>query len=594
MAEKRVVIADSNKDRAEALRQLIAEQYEAEVERIEHWDVFEKKFSLKRNDDEEELGKRRIEVLILAWYLDPKTSPKFVLQRIADTTRDYDVGKVVVLGCPNPSAIPRESEVRCLPSTGNEVSDEDVGKALHELLAPHCPLPKLDVDKDCVLEAQISSLGAGGSVEEGMECLRFLIRDLWQCGEASIERLTQGLSGDLVLKVVLPEGGEQAGRFVLKISKERFGRLQKEAENWGKLEAQLNKGGGLDSYVTRRVRPKKAMTGSAGLVAREGWHAVAYGLLGEPAGQFATLRAVYVGGSSDRKAEDAIEDAINHLSGVWYEKGKSEERTLWGSDDPVFAFSLAWKARLLGRLESLGPLYERSAGPEAGAADLRSLRDWIVTGPGFPMRGHVLLSPIHGDLNCGNILIWTDNKGRPFFIDFANYTDSGPSLTDLAHLESQVKFLLMDAENDNALPFLDHTPGQLPHWQRMDRSLSSPDPAGAVTGGPGVQRAFAVCRWLREKAGRICQQVRRSHPGAEGRPPSEYLAALAYHTLRVIGYEDVPPMKRLFAIHSAARLVEDLEGRFKSANPTASVRRGQRSTTRVNTSTRSRRADTEE
>jgi hypothetical protein len=162
---------------------------------------------------------------------------------------------------------------------------------------------------------------------------------------------------------------------------------------------------------------------------------------------------------------------------------------------------------------------------------------------------------IHGDLNSNNVLI--DDGGKPWLIDFA-HTGLGHYLRDLAKLEAEVKFLLMDP--DGGRP-------RIARWLELDRVLDDRWPFGqkptravySACRDEHLSKAFAVLTSVRTVA-----RDRMIGP----KPPqiAQYRAALLHHTLRVIAYDDVSPAKKEYAIRSAARLA-DFKYEFEGGSP---------------------------
>jgi hypothetical protein len=180
------------------------------------------------------------------------------------------------------------------------------------------------------------------------------------------------------------------------------------------------------------------------------------------------------------------------------------------------------------------------------------------------------MSRCHGDLNRNNIHYRTD-KDEPFFIDFALFQDPGHTLQDLAQVEAEVKFALMDREEDSGLKGLDYTPEQLPVWWEAEEPFASGTwrglPAGCGCKGNkkgvdkrGVDRAYRLVASIRDRARLLHDAV---PPGPDGKLPFrfEYSVPLLYHTLRAIGYkgEERSPFKRMLAALSADRLIKCLD-----------------------------------
>src|SRR5262249_45419876 len=223
------------------------------------------------------------------------------------------------------------------------------------------------------------------------------------------------------------------------------------------------------------------------------------------------------------------------------------------------ALSLKWQARVLGWLERLKVLGGRLLPGWEG--DARAVRDWVAGPPegNLTRPRPVLLSPIHGDLNRTNVLVWVASPPQAFLIDFANYRENGPAVYDLAHLEAEVKFLLMDCEETSPARAFDHDHTQLERWCALEEHLASTGWAGErATLGEGVDRALRLSQRLRKEAEGIHQRGMAGNNQTRPFGP-EYLATLLYHTLRVVGYPQGPStLKRLLAAFGAARLIEAL------------------------------------
>lgn len=155
----------------------------------------------------------------------------------------------------------------------------------------------------------------------------------------------------------------------------------------------------------------------------------------------------------------------------------------------------------------------------------------------------------HGDLNSANIL-FRDNRSDPWLIDFA-HTGYGHYLRDFAKLETEIKFVLMDKENEEDLK-------RLPHWLDMDHALdiipfgeplrllpSHPE----INEDPEIIKAYSIIRYLRSIA--FDRMV-----GNKELPIAQYRISLFFYTLQTLTFRDISSWKRLFAFRSASRLCQ--------------------------------------
>jgi hypothetical protein len=174
----------------------------------------------------------------------------------------------------------------------------------------------------------------------------------------------------------------------------------------------------------------------------------------------------------------------------------------------------------------------------------------------------MILSPAHGDLNANNVFIWLTHPDQPFFIDFPTFQARGHALQDFARLEVEVKYTLMDRQEDSPaeqLPSFDLTPSQFVIWRQLEDYLLAEgwaeertwDGNAVYTGNVGL--SLALVQRIRRYACRVQSQKNPTVGFLE-----EYLPALLFHTLRAISYTSLSPLKRLLAVYSAARMLERL------------------------------------
>lgn len=178
----------------------------------------------------------------------------------------------------------------------------------------------------------------------------------------------------------------------------------------------------------------------------------------------------------------------------------------------------------------------------------------------------IVSSPIHGDLNCSNILFWIDNL-HPFLIDFPFFHESGHAMQDLAQLEVEIKFALMDKQKDSPklkLPAFDFSNSQIALWQDLEIHLLDQkhwNEPMEIRFSEGYFENTSLClvmvQMIRQHAYEIRKAVLKDFDKENFF--DEYSVALLYHTLRIIGYSDISIFKRLLAIQSAGKLIGQME-----------------------------------
>src|SRR5262249_21930462 len=129
----------------------------------------------------------------------------------------------------------------------------------------------------------------------------------------------------------------------------------------------------------------------------------------------------------------------------------------------------------------------------------------------------ISLCPVHGDLNRYNILLWVE-CGHFFLIDFDTYQEKGHPLQDFAHFETEIKFGLMDSEDELTYPF-DLSAEPLPSWRKAEDSLLDASPGRPLlidSIDKPIRRALQLVGSIRDQA----LEVHRLHRGDEGGGPS--------------------------------------------------------------------------
>ncbi len=173
----------------------------------------------------------------------------------------------------------------------------------------------------------------------------------------------------------------------------------------------------------------------------------------------------------------------------------------------------------------------------------------------------VLLTPVHGDLNAKNLLLSLEH-GVPFLIDLACYQSKGHYVQDYARLEVAIKFELMGREIDNKLEGKDINSNSFYDWCKAEDWLckwyNSRKKIPEISCNlETTSRAFSNCYLLRKIAKDNHDKIISSST-LKSNFWHSYFAALLYHTIRAIRYDSLPHLKRIFAIYSAAKIVDSI------------------------------------
>ncbi len=155
---------------------------------------------------------------------------------------------------------------------------------------------------------------------------------------------------------------------------------------------------------------------------------------------------------------------------------------------------------------------------------------------------------VHGDPNCRNCLVASNNPVDLRLIDCGGFQPSGRLMSDLAIIERDVKLLLMGTELE-AAPCFDLDIRQLPEWCRVEaESIESglgdmtPTPAD-----PSISPAYRLVELVRQRAKALC-----SLDDPDGR---QYFAMLLFWTLEALQHDAVRPTKKLLALFSASQIL---------------------------------------
>ena len=579
----RVLVADRQRERAFKIARLLENRYDIDPTIVESRDLLQEEIvsALNRGD--------RIAMVILTEKL-PGVSNIFAC--VAGLKFLVPEGHVVALMVEGkPQSDNYSPGVHFLATPQGVIDEIELFKLLDQTLSPPKPLPVLEIlhESDLILQRQIRSLDPEHDGHNGRLRLQRMIRRLRQgCRTARVSRLTQGYSGSLVFRLDLD--GESC---VVKVSRSHeLWKIRRDATHWNEIDSALSKGG-LLAHAPRLLRPDTpAETGSPWV--RDGdFQAEVWSLLGGNLGLFIDLEDAYRWDASrpaslvqrgffahdaESLAESLLRHATLRLRECWYDRAQvSEVGPLWKVEDAPYPGGLAtppyqltawWKAEILTAMENLRAIGSRMFPGAYGSwnGDTAAIDRWIHGEPSgislLDEKSHAVLSPVHGDLNRNNLLLWID-EAQPLFIDFVTYQPAGHTMQDFACLETQIKFWLMDRETTSVHPALDLSPERFGPWCRMERQLASFGDIGttaksskASDRSAGVGLALSMISLIRSEA-------RTVHSRAYGqeettRFATEYSVALLFHTLRSIAFTGLSPFKRLLAVFSAARLIEAL------------------------------------
>lgn len=478
--------------------------------------------------------------------------------------------------------------------------------------------------RDRTLRQQIRSLSRHQNLNDGERHLHRVIRNCLDCRGIKairVEPLTQGKSGALVFRLsVTPEadaGGKKSrGRdYALKLSKaEQIWKLASEVNGYlqaAESELYSTYKAHLPELQVPRVSKVVSEHGPSGeefkyIASSLPWDAIYYDFLGGSLGEFMALDTALRANPAKRLkgaeggvhpkftlASDSpsdvqafrvsfLETLLDALCELWYVNGAFTSRKvkrLWRREDaperqyvPLPPYQLPERSKRW--------LHEFFDGEDAGIGP-RLFAEWddcrerllglVDNGPRGKLaeRVPVTLSPVHGDLNAGNVFLWLKQENFPFLIDLPFYQREGHVLQDFARLEVEVKFALMDRQEESPreqLAAYDYSPQQVPLWRELEDYLLDGGTSAAAEPdwrSPGfrdnVSLTCQLVKVIRDRAERAQQQ-----PGpADGASPvafmDEYLPALLYHTVRAVTYPSLSLFKRMLAVYSAGMMLKKLD-----------------------------------
>ncbi|HYG82379.1 MAG TPA: hypothetical protein VD861_18425 [Pyrinomonadaceae bacterium] len=472
------------------------------------------------------------------------------------------------------------------------------------------------------LRRQIRSLSEKHEQADGEKHLLRLIRNCLNCRRNTtieIKQLGQGKSGANVFHLKVNNPG-QIKEYILKLIKsDALWKLESEVS--GHLKAREKTGlPGYKEHVaalgkpavsikTIEARPEHQFIAGSGQ-----WYAIYYDFLGGTGfGKFIDLETALTAKPQTliKKTEDTLpaysltstepDEVLAHrlriftaildgLCEIWYgRKGEGSRRVeaIWDIKDaadrkfmPLPPYQLT--RRVKGRVQDFLDSREGALGARLFPRwddhfkyVLKLVSDKSTSADLGRFSGSIpfTFSPVHGDLNANNVLLWLEYEKYLFVIDLPFYQKEGHSLQDFARLEVEIKFALLDRQEESPsgqLAAYDYTDSQVPIWIEMEKRLLesralSESELGRMELNSGDWKAdgfkdnvtfcYKLITLLRKKA---CEIQQRSLSDSLAATPfaSEYLPALLYHTIRAISYPSLSVFKRLFAVHSSGSILE--------------------------------------
>jgi len=219
-SRKTVLIGDANHERATALKEILENEFLAEVRCVESYSqVYGEVNSVLNSDLEWNL------VLLDKELRHTKTGGQEVFPRPFYTLKDIDpsLNLVCIGGQANrPETNDRNLRLQyiCVPSLLSTPEERQVVVNQLEVFLPRAGLPQIELENDPVLYEQVRALSKTRDSAEGKRILGFLIRrlNLPGCNKVIIAKLGQGLSGASVFRFRLDPDDPRIGERVLKLS----------------------------------------------------------------------------------------------------------------------------------------------------------------------------------------------------------------------------------------------------------------------------------------------------------------------------------------------------------------------------------------
>jgi len=473
------------------------------------------------------------------------------------------------------------------------------------------PLPRLiwNRKENRALRRQIRALSLLRSLEDGERALATLIARSLECDEVEVEQLGQGKSGARVFRIKPRKGVESLPEYLLKLveahGSQGLTNIKMEIRGHQHVAQILNK----KDYIRNIARLEKplfsAFPDDADLryaVNSDRWYAVRFDFLG--GGEFGkfldletaltarlevlqekTRNTPFEPHSSDiRKLRARLfENILGWLCRNFYcnpSHVSRDKMAIWSFDEKAYD-KYASKPPYSLSSDAKEEIHRFLSSPHAAIGrrffqpDWDRLKDDVEdfiepklekVPPMLRNEMSVALSPAHGDLNSNNVLLWLDEE-HPFLIDFPFFQDRGHAMQDLARLEVEIKFALMDRQAESPfkkLQAFDHTYSQLEVWKQCEDYLLDDDweekkdlTRRQRCYNNNAEFCLELIKMIRRQVKEVRKKTSEQHTDI---PPftAEYFPPLLYHTLRAISYDSLSLFKRLLAVYSAGKILSQM------------------------------------
>ncbi|HLG54199.1 MAG TPA: hypothetical protein VI485_02635 [Vicinamibacterales bacterium] len=598
-----VVIGEDDDARFKALKTLIDEEFVVQIERAS---TFDRMKAILQSLERIYPGSVRL-VLISDNLPSSDAVANAMLDRyLMDLRQQLSMAHIA---CVHEKDIPNVREeiargvllIKCPPKGSKGSAKETVLPQLRACLQWYRKVPTISASRDPSLREQLRGLDENRHVSASLLVVAQLVGRVFTWPDCHVDKLAPGLSGAKVFRVRRSKSGADASRreYVIKISHiSDSWKIKEEASRHALVPSGVP---GYRMHIPALVEPDVPIKDGSHAVSFGSWSAICYEFLGgEKFGAVMDLEAALIGsparlaaltentqlelrGTDDEAANGfrvkALEMTLEWLCREWYTRPEFVQRKVlrpWSTEDgpdrsypdyPPYRLSGKVKGYILSFLEGReGVLGNRLF--REWTADRERMRQfverhkWPVGVALLDQPMSMVLAPSHGDLNANNALLWLEAKEHPFFIDFAMFQRHGHALQDFARLEAEIKFALMDRQEntpESQLPALDLSWTQIRIWRKLEDHLLSPDwdqhpPWTRETDfDANVRLCLRLIQVLRHKAAQVQQFESAARRVAF---IDEYRPALLFHTLRAISFSSLSVFKRMLAVYSAARLIE--------------------------------------